>query len=944
MDPPVLPDKDPSDTNNEVKKTPISESMTEGSNDGSTHSMEDQLSQLPSAADPNTSNVISHILQETLGINEKGKCIRHPTCPVLLFTKDRGMLVKANGIYKIVSCRVCYAEEKSVGIRQGKSFSAVVTQLRNLATQPTSDIIEQGSQNSEVFNLHNSLGSLGDVEPSSDGTNHNSSINGIQNHNFLSNAPSATAVMESIMKRLSQVHNWTIRQKDKEIMSLQLHINSLEQQLASEQDATSEQKTIVKALRRTIQQDLKIIKSMATSQKNREDQDNALLSASMHAKIDNRISAGGLGSPIKTNQAQDDRISPTKQQSLSPKSSTPIRYFSPSKAHSPKYSGSPKQSLSPKQQSGAVGGVVAARKEHPNSLRSMAKQARKLERMQSTRSIEEPIFETHDEENENSKAELLPPMDIIFNKPDNGEIKDDAHDELHDEDLDDNEDDDDDGDDDDDDDEDEKKKRFSTGSYWSEGDMRSLKSSSIFQSFRGGLLDIPKSPPKARHDLDDDELEDGNKRNLKNKRKKLHLKIDLVDALKFPARGVISRTNSSDEGFPTGTNLVALQQQLEQEEQKQKGGNMVLGGGLFLSSISSTNSVNNQVQSHPQTPLTADALLDTPSTTASSVNNIGGGLLNISNLGNNKDISLDTLALKLSQLPLSAMSADETPEQSDTKVQQHPNMPFMSPLEVNGPSVGSITDTEDGSPTKDGYSSPQAKIPGNISLPPRPTSGGKNQSTVPLSTTTKGETQVSKDKKFVFSVTNAVTRDKFGDEGIYTGYILVTEGLPHGKGKMKYESGRIYDGDWICGQWHGRGKLLNPNGDMYTGEFFFDSRHGQGNYKWDNGDIYEGSFVSDKRHGKGKFSFHNGNVYEGEFCDGMFEGQGKYVFEGGYYVGEWKSGRYDGTGELVNATGGKFTGEFRNSVAHGFGTEVTADGRVRRGMWTLGKPSEGFAR
>jgi hypothetical protein len=203
-------------------------------------------------------------------------------------------------------------------------------------------------------------------------------------------------------------------------------------------------------------------------------------------------------------------------------------------------------------------------------------------------------------------------------------------------------------------------------------------------------------------------------------------------------------------------------------------------------------------------------------------------------------------------------------------------------------------------------------------------------------------TSTTSTEKFVFSVTGATCQDKFGDEGTYTGTILVTEGLPHGEGKMDYESGRIYEGEWVAGQWHGRGKLLNPNGDSYDGEFFFDSRHGHGVYRWDNGDVYSGNFVSDKRHGKGKFCFHNGNVYEGEFCDGMFEGFGRYDFADGCYEGEWKEGRYHGTGELLYASGAKYTGEFRNSVAHGFGMETMPDGRKRRGVWVDGKPTEYF--
>ena len=54
--------------------------------------------------------------------------------------------------------------------------------------------------------------------------------------------------------------------------------------------------------------------------------------------------------------------------------------------------------------------------------------------------------------------------------------------------------------------------------------------------------------------------------------------------------------------------------------------------------------------------------------------------------------------------------------------------------------------------------------------------------------------------------------------------------------------------------------------------------------------------------------------------------------------GEWKEGCYDGSGELQNSNGGKYTGEFRHSVAHGFGMEVLSDGTKRRGVWVDGKP------
>ena len=68
---------------------------------------------------------------------------------------------------------------------------------------------------------------------------------------------------------------------------------------------------------------------------------------------------------------------------------------------------------------------------------------------------------------------------------------------------------------------------------------------------------------------------------------------------------------------------------------------------------------------------------------------------------------------------------------------------------------------------------------------------------------------------FLFTVTGAACQDKYGDQGLYSGTILVTEGMPNGAGTMNYESGRMYSGGWSSGQWHGQGKLLNANGDTY---------------------------------------------------------------------------------------------------------------------------------
>jgi hypothetical protein len=103
---------------------------------------------------------------------------------------------------------------------------------------------------------------------------------------------------------------------------------------------------------------------------------------------------------------------------------------------------------------------------------------------------------------------------------------------------------------------------------------------------------------------------------------------------------------------------------------------------------------------------------------------------------------------------------------------------------------------------------------------------------------------------FLYQVSGEVICDPYGDQGTYWGFISSTTSFPHGRGKMSYDNGRKYEGEWKHGRWHGQGRLVNPNGDTYEGEFDHDARHGHGCYKWANNNVYEGDFFEDKRQGK----------------------------------------------------------------------------------------------
>ena len=55
---------------------------------------------------------------DALGMTPKGTCSRHANCPVFV-----------SGT--IMSCRICFSEEKSVGVMQRQTFAAVVQELQS---------------------------------------------------------------------------------------------------------------------------------------------------------------------------------------------------------------------------------------------------------------------------------------------------------------------------------------------------------------------------------------------------------------------------------------------------------------------------------------------------------------------------------------------------------------------------------------------------------------------------------------------------------------------------------------------------------------------------------------------------------------------------------------------------------------------------------------------
>lgn len=165
--------------------------------------------------------------------------------------------------------------------------------------------------------------------------------------------------------------------------------------------------------------------------------------------------------------------------------------------------------------------------------------------------------------------------------------------------------------------------------------------------------------------------------------------------------------------------------------------------------------------------------------------------------------------------------------------------------------------------------------------------------------------------------------------------------LYHGKGRVEYRNGEIYQGEFENGRRTGRGTLLQ-NADegqvlfsignqkfystgqvLYTGTWKNGLKHGTDcTETWNAGHhTYTGDFVAGVRSGRGKYQ-HNGSLYEGEFERGLYHGQGKYydAETGKTYVGQFANNLPSGKGVMVWPDGSRYEGNFVRGKMEGSGT------------------------
>lgn len=186
------------------------------------------------------------------------------------------------------------------------------------------------------------------------------------------------------------------------------------------------------------------------------------------------------------------------------------------------------------------------------------------------------------------------------------------------------------------------------------------------------------------------------------------------------------------------------------------------------------------------------------------------------------------------------------------------------------------------------------------------------------------------------------------------------EGKRQGHGILMKKNGSQYEGDWKNDVLSGTGTFVSADGDEFRGSFENGAFCGEGVYTFANGDRYEGSFVNGVAEGRGKLFSHSGDEYDCLWKDGKKHGRGVYrgksgsVFEGEFADDELKNGtlelksgsKFSGSfcnghmsqGTLLFSSGAVYTGDFDDDgLPSGFGEMKEADGSVYTGQWLKGK-------
>lgn len=174
----------------------------------------------------------------------------------------------------------------------------------------------------------------------------------------------------------------------------------------------------------------------------------------------------------------------------------------------------------------------------------------------------------------------------------------------------------------------------------------------------------------------------------------------------------------------------------------------------------------------------------------------------------------------------------------------------------------------------------------------------------------------------MFRMQKQENTDEMEQDVDYTGDID-SRGLKHGKGRIVYSNGDVYEGEWKDNVKSGTGVyLFKDSGDQYSGQWKQGKFHGTGAYSYKIGHRYEGGFERGVRSGKGDFKWKNGSVYKGFWRNDLFDGTGEYIAKDKvpYYYGQWSLGFMHGKHAKYQwGNMDIYTGDFDMGKPHGKG-------------------------
>ena len=92
----------------------------------------------------------------------------------------------------------------------------------------------------------------------------------------------------------------------------------------------------------------------------------------------------------------------------------------------------------------------------------------------------------------------------------------------------------------------------------------------------------------------------------------------------------------------------------------------------------------------------------------------------------------------------------------------------------------------------------------------------------------------------------------------------------------------MFEGDLINGEINGKGKIFFEDGSYYIGQWKKGLRNGKGTTYYSNGNIqYEGDWRNGKNEGKGIFYYNNGDRSMGDYYNDRPIGKHAYLTKNG---------------------------------------------------------------